>query len=93
MMSMPMITVDKRCSAVLRGVFHEGRLIGGGARKQELDGDTRRRDSDLDRFGPSDRRNTLCHVSLMYCIEYGMYVDVCIYPLGDPCLSLYSLEG
>ena len=26
------IPVDKRCSAVLRGVSHEGRLIGGGAR-------------------------------------------------------------
>ena len=45
-------TVDKRCSAVLQGVSHEGRLIDGGARNQELDGDTRRRDSDLDRFGP-----------------------------------------
>ena len=44
-------TVDKRCSAVLRGVSHEGRLISGGARNQEPDGDTRRRDSDLDRFG------------------------------------------
>ena len=62
-------TVDKRCSTVLRGVFHEGRLIGGGARNQETDGDTRRRDNDLDRFGPSNRRNTLDHVSLVYCIE------------------------
>ena len=68
--------VDKRCSAVLRGVSYEGRLIGGGARNQESDGDTRRRDSDLDRFGPSDRRNTPRPVSLLYCIEYEMYVDV-----------------
>ena len=69
-------SVDKKCSAVLRGVSHEGRLIGGGARDRKPDGDTRRRDSDLDRFGPSDRRNTLRHVSLVYCIEYEMYVDV-----------------
>ena len=36
----------------------------------------RHRDSDLDRFGLSDRRNTLRHVSLVYYIEYEMYVDV-----------------
>ena len=40
-----------------------------GACNQEPDGDTRRRDSDLDRFGPSDRRNTLRPVSLVNCIE------------------------
>ena len=50
-----------------------GRLSVDGARNQEPDGDTRRRDSDLDRFGPSDRRNTLRPVSLVYCIE--MYTD------------------
>ena len=49
-----------------------GRFIGGGARDQELDGDTWRRDSDLDRFGSSDRRNTLRHMSLLDCIEYEM---------------------
>ena len=38
--------------------------------QEEPDGDTRPRDSDLDRFGPSDRRNTLCPVSLLDCIEY-----------------------
>ena len=59
-----------------RGVSRDGRFVGGGARNQEPDGDTRRRDSDLDRFGPSDRRNTLHPVSLVYCIEYEMYVDV-----------------
>ena len=63
-------TVDKRCSVVHRGVSHDGRFVGGDARNQEPDGDTRRRDSDLDRFGPSDRRNTLRPVSLVYCIEY-----------------------
>ena len=68
--------VDWRCSADLRGVSHKGRLIGGGARNQEPDGDTRRRDSDLDRFGPSDQHNTLRHVSLVYCIEYEIYGDV-----------------
>ena len=62
-------TVNRISSVVLRGVSHEGRLIGGGVRNQEPDGDTRRRDSDLDRFGPSDRRNTLRLVSLVYCIE------------------------
>ena len=69
-------TVDKRCSAVLRGVSHKGRFVGEGARNQESDGDTRRRDNNLDRFGPSDRRNTLRHVSLVYCIEYEIYRDV-----------------
>ena len=62
------ISVDI-CSAVHRGVSRDGRFVGGGARNQELDGDTRRRDSDLDRFGPSDRHNTLRPVSLVYCIE------------------------
>ena len=46
-----------------------GRLSVDGACNQEPDGDTRRRDSNLDRFGPSDRRNTLRPVSLVYCIE------------------------
>ena len=82
--------VDRICSAVHRGVSRDGRFVGGDARNQELDGDTRRRDSDLDRFGPSDRRNTLHHVSLVYCIDLD---DQVAYPLGDPCLSLYSLEG
>ena len=45
-----------------------GRLSVDGACNQEPDGDTRRRDSDLDRFGPSDRRNTLSPVSLVYCM-------------------------
>ena len=64
--------VDRICSAVHRGVSRDGRFVGGGARNQEPDGDTRRRDSDLDRFGASDRRNTLRPVSLVYCIEYMM---------------------
>ena len=50
-----------------------GRLSVDGACNQELDGDTRRRDSNLDRFGPSGRRNTLRPVSLVYYI--GMYTD------------------
>ena len=62
-------SVDKRRSVVLRGVSHEGRLIGGGAHDQEPDGDTRRRGSDLDRFGPSDQHNTVRPMSLVYCIE------------------------
>ena len=62
-------TIDKRCSVVHRGVSHDDRFVGGGARDQEPDGDTRHRDSDLDRFGLSDRRNTLRPVSLVYCIE------------------------
>ena len=67
-----MTFVDRICSAVHRGVSRDGRFVGGGARNQELDGDIRRRDSDLDRFEPSDRRNTLRPVSLVYCIEYMM---------------------
>ena len=55
-----------------RGI-RDSRFVSGGARNQEPDGDTRRRDNDLDRFGPSDRRNTLRHVSLVYCID--LYVD------------------
>ena len=61
--------VDEIWSAVHRGGARGGRLSVDGACNQELDGDTRRRDNDLDRFGPSDRRNTLRHVSLVYCIE------------------------
>jgi len=72
-------------------VSRDGRLIGGGVRNQEPNGDTRRRDGDLDRFGPSDRRNTLRPMSLVYCIDLDDHVDRC--PLGDPCLSLYTLEG
>ena len=67
-----LLVVDKRCSAVHRGASHDGRFVGGDSHNQELDGDTRRRDSDLDRFGLSDRRNTLRPVSLVYCIEYMM---------------------
>ena len=54
-------------------VSHDGIFVDRGARNQEPDGDTRRRDSDLDRFGPSDRRNILRPVSLVYCID--LYVD------------------
>ena len=50
-----------------------GRLSVDDACNQEPDGDIRRRDNDLDRFGPSDRRNTLRPVSLVCCIE--MYTD------------------
>ena len=71
-------------------ISRDGRFVGGGARNQELDGDIRRSDNDLDRFRPSDQRNTLCHVSLVYCIDC---VSDSIYRLGDPCLSLYTLEG
>ena len=63
------VTVDRILSAVHRGVSRDGRFVGGGARNHEPDGDTRRRDSNLDRFGPSDRRNTLCPVPLVYCID------------------------
>ena len=56
--------VDRISSSVHRGVSRDGRFVGGDARNQEPDGDTRRRDSDLDRFGPSDRCNTLRPVSL-----------------------------
>ena len=63
------VIVDRISSVVHRGVSHDGRFVGGVVRNQEPDGDTRRRDNDLDRFGPSDRCNTLCPVSLVYCIE------------------------
>ena len=66
-------TVDEIWSAVHRGGAHGGRLSVDGACNQEPDGDTRRRDNDLDMFGPSGRCNTLRPVSLVYCIE--MYTD------------------
>ena len=74
-----MLAVDQRCSTVHRGVSRDG-----SARNQKSDGDTRRKDSDLDRFELSDRRNTLRLVSLVYCIEYEIYGDVCSHRLGDP---------
>ena len=69
---------------------HDGKLFDRGAHDQDLDGDIKRRDSDLDRFRPSDRHNTLRPVSLVYCIDLDDQI-ACL--LGDPCLSLYSLEG
>ena len=69
-------TVDRISSAVHRGVSRDSRFVGGSARNQDPDGDTRRRDNDFDMFGPSDRRNTLRSVSLVYYIEYEMYIDV-----------------
>ena len=87
--------VDKISSAILRGVSHEGRLIGRGARNQEPDSDTRRRDSDLDRFEPSDRHNTLRPVSLVYYIEYEMISRgslPALYSLGGRVTSLLDLE-
>ena len=42
--------------------------------------------SDLDRFRLSDRRNTLCPVSLVDCIEYEMHSRGSL-------PALYSLEG
>ena len=65
--------VDRISSAVHRGVSRDGRSVRGDARNQEPDGDTRCRDSDLDRFGPSNRCNTLRPVSLVDCIEYEMH--------------------
>ena len=50
-----------------------GRLSVDDACNQEPDADTRHRDSELDRFGPSGQRNTLRPVSLVYYIE--MYTD------------------
>ena len=45
-----------------------------GARDTKPDGDTMRRDNDLDRFGLSDRRNNLRPMSLVYCIDvYDLY--------------------
>ena len=58
-------TIDKRCLVV-----HDGRFVGEGAHNQEPDGDTRHRDNDLDRFGPSDRHNTL--VLHLWCIVLNM---------------------
>ena len=85
------LCVDKRCSVVHRGVSRDDRFVGRDARNQEPNGDTRRRDSDLDRFGSSDRRNTLRPVSLVYCIDLDDHVDVCILSARGPLpLLIYS---
>ena len=61
-------TVDRISSAVLRGVSHEGRFIGRGARNQEQEGNETQ---ELDRFGPSARRNTLILWSVgLYWLSY-----------------------
>ena len=65
-----------------RGGARGGRLSVDGACNQEPDGDTRRRNSDLNRFGPSDRRNTLRPISLVYCID--VYVNEMFFR-GVPC--------
>ena len=84
-------TVDRISSAVHRGISHDGRFVGGDARNQEPDGDTRRRDSDLDRFGPID---VIPYVLCLWCIVLNMRCmdRVCRCPPRDPCLSLYTLE-
>jgi len=53
-MALEEVVVDKRCSAVHRGVSYDGRFVGGGARNQKPDSDIRRRDNNLDRFEPSN---------------------------------------
>jgi len=67
----------KYCRQSTEGGARGGRLSVDSACNQEPDSDTRRRDSDLDMFGLSDRCNTLRPVSLVYYIEYEMYVNVC----------------
>ena len=71
-------TINRISSATHRGISRDGRFVGGGARNQEPDGDTRRIDNDLDKFGPSHRSNTLRPISLVYCIDLDDHVDVCI---------------
>ena len=66
------MSVDRISSAVHQGASCDDRFVCGDARNQEPNGDTRRRDNDLDRFGPSGRRN-IRPMSLVYCIE--MYTD------------------
>ena len=60
--------VDKRCSAVHRGVSHDGRFVGGGERDQERDGNTSTKTQDLDRFVHQYDVIPISCV-LMYCIE------------------------
>jgi len=62
-------TVDRISSSVHLGVSDDGRFVGRGARNQEPDGNTRRRDNDLDRFRLSSRRNTLHPVSFVDYID------------------------
>ena len=55
----------------------------------------RHRDSDLDRFGPSDRCNTLRPVSLLDCIEYEMNSRgslPALYSLGGRVTSRFRLD-
>ena len=76
----PQWTAEHLLSTV--GVSGRGvRLIHG-----EPDGNTSAETSDLDRFRLSDRRNTLCPVSSVDCIEYEMHSRGSL-------PALYSLEG
>ena len=49
-------TVDKRCSAVHRGVSHDGRFV---VEVRVIKNKKATETQELDRFGPSARRNTL----------------------------------
>ena len=70
--------VDRISSAVLRGVSHEGRLIDRGARNQEQEAIETQ---ELDKFGPSARRNTL----LLWSIGlYWLLYDIACVLRGSP---------
>ena len=67
------VCVDRISSVVLRGISHEGRLIGRDACDREQEGN---RDIRVDRFGPSTRRNTLLLWSLgLYWLSYDIACD------------------
>ena len=67
--------------------------------RYELDGNTSTKTQDLDRFG--HRYDVIPYsCGVLVCISYRMILRdyICMYldvpcPLGDPYLSLYTLEG
>jgi hypothetical protein len=81
--------VDKRCLAVHRVGYHDGRLFGRGARDQEPDGN---RDTRHKIYIGSGRQCDVCPVLCWFVLlEYEIGCGIC--RLGDPCPSLYTLEG
>ena len=80
-------TVDEIRSAVHRGGARGGRLSVDGACNQEPDGDTRRRDSDLDRFGPSI--DVIPYVLCLWCIVLRC-IQINLSSRGPLSLLIYS---
>ena len=81
-----MPTVDKRCLAVHRGVSHDGRFV---VEVNIIKNKKATETQELDRFGPSERRNTLLLWSVgLYWLSYDI---VCVLMGPCQCLTTDSL--